>query len=235
MRLSAPATPVAVVRFRGGASIAPSGFDLNRRAVNRLNRILAVAIGGIAIAHTVAAQKYPGYDSTTREHQLVRDLFYGTAMGVAFSGFDQWRDDPEQWGDSWNGYGKRVASNLGGFYIQEGVTYGLSAAMNRPMQYPRCNCIGTGKRAMWAVRGALFDQLSNGKRPLAVPRIVGAYAGTFAQVAWRPKEGNNAWLGFTRGTSSLAIGALINLYHEFAPSSLPGGNKCRSGQCTVAP
>ena len=203
--------------------------------MKRLNGILAVAIGALAIANTAGAQKFPGYDSTTREHRLVSDLVYGTAMGIVFSGVDQWRDDPEEWGDSWNGYGKRVASNLGGFYIQEGVTYGLSSAMNRPMQYNRCNCVGTGKRASWAVRGAFFDQLPNGKQPLAVPRIVAAYAGSFAQVAWRPSNGNNAWLGFTRGTSSLAIGALINLYHEFAPPLWPGGNRCRNGQCPVAP
>jgi hypothetical protein len=203
--------------------------------VKRLNGILAVAIGALAIANTAAAQKFPGYDSTTRERRLARDLLYGTAMGVAFSGIDQWRDDPEEWGDSWNGYGKRVASNLGGFYIQEGVTYGLSTAMNRPMQYTRCNCTGKGKRLSWALQGALFDQLPNGSHPLAVPRIAGAYAGSFAQVAWRPNTGNSAWLGLTRGTSSLAIGALINLYHEFAPPPWPGGNRCRTGQCTVAP
>jgi hypothetical protein len=77
--------------------------------------------------------------------------------------------------------------------------------------------------------------MPNGNHPLAVPRIAGAYAGSFAQVAWRPNTGNSAWLGLTRGTSSLAIGALINLYHEFAPPPWPGGNRCRNGQCTVAP
>jgi len=214
--------------------LPPLGFDLNRSAVKILKIVLAAAIGALAIANTAIAQKYPGYDSTSRENRLARDVVYGTIMGVAFSGVDQWRDDPEEWGDSWNGYGKRVASGLGGFFIQEGVTYGLSTAMNRPMAYTRCRCTGNGKRTSWALRGALFDQMGDGSRPLAIPRIAGAYAGSFAQVAWRPHTGNNAWLGLTRGTSSLAIGALINLYHEFAPASLPGGNKCPGGQCTVA-
>jgi hypothetical protein len=49
-----------------------------------------------------------------------------------------------------------------------------------------------------------------------VPRVAGAYVGSFAQGAWRPNGGRNwASIGLGRGTSSLAVGAFINLFHEF--------------------
>jgi hypothetical protein len=72
-----------------------------------------------------------------------------------------------------------------------------------------------GGRIASALRNAVTDPMPNGSHPLAVPRIVGAYAGSFAQASWRPSNGNRAQTALLNGTSSLALGALINLYHEF--------------------
>jgi hypothetical protein len=57
--------------------------------------------------------------------------------------------------------------------------------------------------------------MPNGKHPLAVPRIVGAYAGSFAQASWRPSASNRARTAVVNGTVSLLIGAGINLFQEF--------------------
>jgi hypothetical protein len=87
--------------------------------------------------------------------------------------------------------------------------------MNRPLDYTRCHCRSTGTRIGWAILGAVTDQMPNGSHPLAVPRIVGAYAGSFAQAGWRPRDGNRTQVALLNGTESLGIGALINLWHEF--------------------
>ena len=203
-----------------------------------LKRIFAIAVAAAAITSEAAnAQSRVGPDSTPRFRRLVRDLGYGTLVGIGFAVVDQARDNPVEWDRGWGGYGKRVASNVGEFYIQEAVTEGLAAAMDRPLDYIACKCRGTIDRTAWAIRGALFDQLPRGRHALAVPRIVGAFAGSFAQASWRPTDGNSrARIAFINGTTSLGIGAVVNLYHEFAPWS--SGNRCRrskSSRCAPSP
>jgi hypothetical protein len=163
---------------------------------------------------TVHAQRV-GRDSATRLMRFGRAVAYGAAMGFVYSGVNQLNNEPPEWGKSWSGYGKRYASNFGEFIIQEGVTEGLAAVMKRPLDYMRCHCTGTGKRVGYALGGAVTDQMPNGKHPIAIPRIVGAYAGAYAQSTWRPDSRGRANQTLLNGTTSLAIGGLINLYHEF--------------------
>jgi hypothetical protein len=170
----------------------------------------------IAIGRDAAAQSRVGADSSTRIHRLERDLGYGTLEGFGYAGIDQWRLNPPEWGTGVPGYGRRVASNVGEFWVQEIATEGLAAAMNRPLDYRRCRCRSFGARMAHAVSGAIFDQMPRGREALAIPRIAGAYAGAYAQASWRPAESRSRTnITLTNGTTSLAIGALINMYHEF--------------------
>ena len=58
--------------------------------------------------------------------------------------------------------------------------------------------------------------MPDGSHPLAVPRIVGAYAGSSAQAAWRPVgTTSRLQVALINGTGSLVIGGFINLFHEF--------------------
>jgi hypothetical protein len=178
--------------------------------------VFALIVGSVLVgAAPIHAQARVGRDSVTRLMRFGRDLAYGTAEGAAFAGVAQWENEPPQWGKGWPGYGKRLASNLGEFYIQEGVTEGLAAAMNRPLDYVRCPCRDFGGRMKWALLGAVTDPMRDGSHPLAIPRIVGAYAGSFAQASWMPANGSNRTrVALLNGTESLAIGVLINMYHE---------------------
>lgn len=176
----------------------------------------AVALVALALAATSAqAQWRVGSDSASRWTRFGRDLVYGTAEGLAFAGLDQARKEPPEWGTGWSGYGKRAASNVGEFVIQEGVTEALAAALQRPLDYRRCHCGSTMRRVGWAVWGAVTDQMPDGSHPLAIPRIAGAYAGSFAQAIWRPSDSNRTTVALVNGTTSIGIGALINLFYEF--------------------
>jgi hypothetical protein len=188
------------------------------RWVHKLRLIIAAAFiaATSSLAAPVYAQSRVGSDSATRLTRLGRDVAYGTLEGLGYAGIDQWRKNPEQWGDGWAGYGRRAASNIGEFYIQELTTAGLAAAMNHPLDYARCACREFAGRVGNAFRGATFDKMPDGSQSLAVPRIVGAYAGSFAQASWRPATPTGrVQTALVNGTTSLAIGALINLYHEF--------------------
>lgn len=187
--------------------------------------IVGALVLGILVltrATELRAQSRVGSDSATRITHLGRSLVYGTITGLAFGAVDQWQNDPPEWGKGWSGYGKRAASNIGEFYIQEGVTEGLAAAMNRPVDYTRCKCRETGSRIWWATQSAVLDVMPDGRRVIAIPRIVGAYAGSFAQAAWRP-SGQNGKVGtaLINGTESLVLGAAINIFYEFKPHRQP--------------
>jgi len=170
----------------------------------------------LVTASVAGAQVRVGRDSTTRLLRFGRDMLYGTAEGLGFAAYDQWQNDPEEWGNGAAGYGRRAASNIGEFLIQEGVTEGVAAIMKRPLDYTPCGCGRTTKRIWWAVRGAVTDQLPDGSHPIAVPRILGAFTGSIAQARWRPSHGHDRTrVGLVNGATSLGIGALINLYKEF--------------------
>jgi len=179
----------------------------------RYGIVVAAVIG---LAQTAASQGRVGSDSSTRIARLKRDLAYGTLEGFGYAAIDQWHLSPPEWGSGWPGYGRRFLSDAGEFWIQEITTEGLAAAMNRPLDYSRCRCRAFGARMGHALEGALFDHMPRGGESLAIPRIIGAYGGAYAQTTWRPgRSQSRASLTLTNGTTSLAIGALINIYHEF--------------------
>ena len=177
--------------------------------------VLASSFAVATVPTTATAQARVGSDSATRLTRLGRDLAYGALEGLGYAGIDQLANSPPEWGHGWHGYGKRAASNIGEFVIQESVTEGLAAALNRPLDYRRCKCRDTGGRVGHALAGAITDEMPNGSRELAVPRIVGAYVGAFAQATWRPPTSNRQRVALVNGTTSLAFGVLINLFHEF--------------------
>ena len=197
---------------------------MTHRARHTVSVFAAVLLAALAVG-SLGAQSRVGADSARRLDRFGRDLAYGTVEGLAYAGLDQLRNQPVEWSRGWRGYGKRAASNVGEFVIQEGVTEGLAALMNRPLDYVPCACRGTPGRIWWALRGAVLDHTTHGQETLAIPRIVGAYVGSGAQAAWRPEDSDRVGVALLNGTTSLALGAVINLYHEFAPWS--PGNRCR--------
>jgi hypothetical protein len=187
-----------------------------RRQCSRAARGLALlAFVSLAASRDARAQVRVGSDSSTRLNRFGRDLAYGTALGFAYAGVDQLRNDPAEWGKGWRGYEKRLASDVGEFVIQESVTDALAAAMHRPLDYQHSHSRRLSRRIGWALQAAVTDPMPNGTHPIAVPRIVGAYAGSFAQAAWRPATASGRTrTAVVNGTVSLLIGAAINLYYE---------------------
>jgi hypothetical protein len=180
----------------------------------------ALAAGALPCA-SVAAQVRVGRDSATRLDRFGRDLTYGVAMGLVYGEVDQLSHNPPEWGSGWDGYRRRAASNVGEFVVQETATEALAAVMKRPLDYQPCYCRPTNKRVGWALWQSVTDYTVEGKHEVALPRIVGAYGGSLAQASWRPGERSHVKTAFVNGTTSLLIGAGINLFHEFRSRTTP--------------
>jgi hypothetical protein len=94
-----------------------------------------------------------------------------------------------------------LASKLGQHAVQVSVTHGLAAVMHRSTGYQPCGCRGFGPR----VAHALLQTLT-------VPRMAGAYAGSFARMAWEPDRSvGDAAAG---ATLSLGFSALFHIARE---------------------
>ena len=89
----------------------------------------AVSLIALTLVPTTAHAQRVGRDSATRLVRFGRAVAYGAAMSFVYSGVNQINNEPPEWGKGWSGYGKRYASNLGEFVIQESVTDGIAAIM----------------------------------------------------------------------------------------------------------
>ena len=166
------------------------------------------------VACSAQSQVRVGRDSSTRLARFGRDMVYGTVLGLAWGEVDQLRNDPPEWGKGVEGYRRRAASDVGEFLIQEGATEALAALLKRPLDYAPCHCRGIGNRLRWALAASVTDPMPNGSHPVALPRIAGAYAGSFAQASWRPATSDRTRTALINGTVSLLIGAGINVFQE---------------------
>ena len=175
----------------------------------------AVSLIALTLVSTTAHAQRVGRDLAMCLVRFGCAVAYGAAMSFVYSGVNQINNEPAEWGKGWRGYGKRYASNLGEFVIQESVTDGIAAIMKRPLDYTPCHCTGTDRRIGYALAGAVTDQMPNGRHPIAVPRIIGAYAGAYAPTTWTPNSRSRLNQTLLNGTTSLAVGGLINIYHEF--------------------
>jgi hypothetical protein len=176
--------------------------------------LVAALVAISSMPHTLLAQRRVGSDSATYINRYYRDIAWGAALGLAWAGVDQLQEDPEEWGKGWRGYGKRAASSVGQMVIQESVTHLLANSLNRPLDYQRCRCRHVSRRIGWALQAAVTDPMPDDTHPIAIPRIVGAYAGSFAQASWMPHTTDRLQTALVNGTVSLAIGGLMNIYYE---------------------
>jgi hypothetical protein len=134
---------------------------------------------------------------------------------AASAGINQWNDNPKEWGQGAEGYGKRFASNLGGNVIRQSVTYGLSEAFRLDTGFERSKRKGFWPRLSDALVQSVTSRTKTGKRVISAPIFAGAYAGAIIPtVTWYPDRYSYKD-GLREGTYSLASGFAINVIREF--------------------
>lgn len=156
-------------------------------------------------------------DSKTRFKRYIRGMAGPMTLGksVVYSGIGTWRDSPEEWGNNWEGFGRRVASGLGTNAIKQTITYGLGEAFELDSSYYRSQKKDFGSKVKNALISPVTARNKEGKRVFGYPRIVGIYSAHFiAREAWYP-ERYHWYDGFKSASTSLAFSAGYNLIKEF--------------------
>jgi hypothetical protein len=155
-------------------------------------------------------------DAKTRAKWYRDSLIGWQAIGrqVVGAGYGTWRNSPEEWGDHWEGFGRRLASGFGKNVIKQTSIYGLDSGLKVDSHYYRSKK-GVGAKVANALISPVTARNREGKRVVGVPRLVGTYGSSIvAYETWYPQRYN--WKdGVRSGTISLGINAAFNLFKEF--------------------
>jgi hypothetical protein len=169
---------------------------------------------------SLSAQQQDPYtrpDAETRRKRFINSMVGPVAIGrrVVSAGYSTWRNSPEEWGPTWEGFGRRVASGFGKSAIKQTTKFGLDEALKYDSHFYRSKSKNTGARIRNAIISPVTARDKNGKRVVGVPNLVGTYASSIiAYETWYPDRYN--WKnGVRSGTISLGFNAAFNLVKEF--------------------
>lgn len=156
-------------------------------------------------------------DSKIRFKRYAMSIVGPMALGedVVKAGWSTWRNSPEEWGDHWDGFGRRVASSFGKAVISNTISYGLDESFKLDSHYYRSKDKSFRARIGNALISPVTARNKDGDRVFGFPHIVGIYTAHIVAVeTWYPAR--YGWKdGLKSGTYSIGLEAAFNLVKEF--------------------
>lgn len=166
---------------------------------------------------TSAAGSYVFPTQRQRLNRYVWETFGPLTLlgaGVA-AGIDQGQNSPPEWKQGASGYGKRFASRMGQYAIEQTTSYSLSEALRLDTGFEKSQRQGFSARLGDALVQNVTSRTRTGKRIISAPRLAGAYVGGLVPaLTWYPSRFSYKD-GLREGTYSLAAGFAINVLREF--------------------
>jgi hypothetical protein len=162
-------------------------------------------------------QPYVRPDRKKRQKNYLKSMFgpYSLARTVVGAGYRTAKNSPEEWGGTWEGFGRRVASGVGKNVIKQTTIFALDESFKLDSKFYRSQNRSFGARVKNALVSPFTARAKSGKRVFGFPRIAGTYASSIiAYEAWFPKRYDYKD-GLRSGTISLGLNAAFNLVKEF--------------------
>jgi hypothetical protein len=171
-------------------------------------------------APTAPAASYVPLSPSERWRQYRDDTwlspeFYVIALAAAAD--SQAARDPLEWGQGAAAYGRRSASWLGLFGIEESVHQGGAAALGYDPRYLSCGCKGFARRSAHAIKWSFVTKNTGGRTRLDLPRIAGAYAGGMLSMFRYPRRFQPSTDGVRVGHQEMGLVVGLNVLSEFSP------------------
>ena len=135
-----------------------------------------------------------------------------------FALHDQVRNTPDDWGDGFDGFAKRLGSNQATNIIQNSFTSLGQGAVGWEPRYDRCKCAGGWPRFRHAfVRNFItYDRTEISLRPNIMPFAAAFGAGVIG-ATWNPNNPTITVKGYQSVITQAWVGVIINSIGEFAP------------------
>ena len=148
-------------------------------------------------AAPAANQQQPGvrYVRPTEREKLHNFVFdavgpYPFIGAAGAAGISQASKKPPEWGEGWDAYGVRVASDFGIALTTTTVRYGLAEAFREDTLYYRCDCKGFLPRLGHALISTVTARRGDdGRREFSFPALAAPYGGSMAAtLGWYPSR-----------------------------------------------
>ncbi|HMO80789.1 MAG TPA: hypothetical protein PKD24_08350 [Pyrinomonadaceae bacterium] len=135
---------------------------------------------------------------------------YATVAGVLTA-----RNAPQEWGGTWEGFGRRFVSNAAEGIIKQSVRFGLDEALDTDSTF----YLSRNRRPIARARNAVFSSVTsrdrNGRRVFGLPKIAGHLTANIASAElWYPQRYTYRH-GLKGAAISLAVDMGVNLFREF--------------------
>jgi hypothetical protein len=169
-----------------------------------------------------------GQSSSTDRHALSLGEKYRLALHRTFepgellrlsvsAAWNQKRNYPSEWGQGWDAFGVRMASQLGQQLVREQLEFGVWAIDHEDPRYRRSGLTGVWPRTRFAVVHTFVARSDSGNAMPAYSRFVGDYGAGFISRQWYPDRFHTVGQGLEAGTISLGYDVGMNVVREFWP------------------
>jgi len=153
--------------------------------------------------------------SNFRDTTMADPSFYTAALVSA--GYSQITKAPPEWGEGALSYGRRTASSLAVYGIQETIHQGGAAILGYHPRYLSCECDGFFHRTAHAIKWTFLTRNTSGATRLDLPAIAGTYGAGMLSTYWYPARYQALSDGVRAGNQQMALSIGLSFLREFQP------------------
>jgi len=138
----------------------------------------------------------------------------GPSLGAADN---QWRNNPVEWGQGSDAFGRRLASGYARAGISNTIRAGFAAVDHEDPRYHRSGLHGVWPRARYALVHTFITPIDVGGQTFAFSSVAGSYGAAFIANAWYPASEATVGHALVRGSTAMAWRIAGNEFREFGP------------------
>jgi hypothetical protein len=141
----------------------------------------------------------------------------GLLRSSVSAGWNQWDNDPPEWGQGMLGYGRRYGHRLLNRAVENTIGMGVVTSLGEDPRYFYSGEQGVLRRVKYAVWNTLTTRTDDGGRRFSTWRFAGNYGASIISNSWRPASENTLRDAMQRGTLSIGFDMAGNIFKEFWP------------------